>query len=135
MNYLYGDSTASQLKANFLEFLRDALEFCVFVLQADERIQRGREQIRRLGEQTEAETARLDRFIGNVSRAVHSGDKGDLDSPTAHCGARVAALIADAHRTTLESIRQSLAESVARIDAEEAMTRDACVRALGALLA
>ena len=45
MTYLYGDSTPSTLRRNFLEFLRDALDFCVYVLQADARIQLGRARI------------------------------------------------------------------------------------------
>ena len=32
MSYLYGDSTPSKLRRNYIEFLRDAVEFCVQVL-------------------------------------------------------------------------------------------------------
>src|SRR5215472_12652009 len=39
MSYLYGDSSASPLKSNFLAFLEDALDFCVSVLLADEQIE------------------------------------------------------------------------------------------------
>jgi hypothetical protein len=135
MNYLYGDSTTSQLKSNFLEFLRDSIDFSVFVLQADARMKQGRIQIRELGEQADAESERLDRFISSVSRAVHGGDKGEPDSPTAKCGDRLAALIVDAHRASIDGIRQNLADAVARIEEEEAASRDACLKALGALLA
>lgn len=135
MNYLYGDSTVSTLKSNFLEFLRDALDFCVFVLQADARMKEGRVQIQTLKEEADAESERLERFISSVSRAVHSGEKGEPDSPTARCGARLASLIVDAHRASIDGIQQNLADAIARIEAEEAATRDACVKALGTLLA
>src|SRR4051794_12523006 len=102
MNYLFGDSTTSDLKSNFLEFLRDALDFCVFVLQADARMKEGRVQIRVLGEQAEAESERLERFIAGVSRAVHQGEKGDPKSPTAACGERLAGMIVDAHRSSTD---------------------------------
>lgn len=135
MSYLYGDSTASQLKSNFLEFLRDAIDFSVFVLQADARMKAGRVQIRVLGEESDAESARLERFITSVSRAVHNGEKGAADSPTAQCATRLAGLIVEAHRTSIDGIRRTLADHIARIEAEEAAGREACVKALGALIA
>lgn len=135
MSYLYGDSTTSQLKSNFLEFLRDAIDFCVFVLQADAKMKRGRLSIRDLGEAAEDESERLERFINNVARAVAQSDKGDPQSPTARCGERLSALIVDAHRATIDGIRKTLADAIARIEADEAAGRESCMRALGALLA
>lgn len=135
MNYLYGDSTASTLKSNFLEFLRDAIDFSVFVLQADTRVKQGHAQIRTLEEESARESARLERFIESVTNAVHVGEKGASDSPTARCGERLEALIAESHRASLEGIRQDLADATARIEADEAAARHACVEALGRLLA
>jgi hypothetical protein len=135
MNYLYGDSTTSQLTSNFLEFLRDALDFCVFVLQEDARMKRGRAKIRELGEQADAEGERLDVFIKGVLNAVHGGEKGAPDSPTAQCASQLASTIVEAHRQTVDKIRQTLADAIARIEAEEAAGRDACLNALGGLIA
>ena len=45
MSYLYGDSTPSTLQINFIEFLRDALEFSVQVLTADARIREGPQSV------------------------------------------------------------------------------------------
>ncbi|HVJ91854.1 MAG TPA: hypothetical protein VM580_18770 [Labilithrix sp.] len=135
MNYLYGDSTTSTLKSNFLEFLRDAIDFCVFVLQADAKIKQGRVKIQALREESDAESARLERFVISVTDAVYSGEKGAHDSPTARCATRIVTLVADAHRASLDGIRQELAEEIARVEAEEAATREACGNALAALLA
>lgn len=135
MNYLYGDSTTSTLKSNFLEFLRDAIDFAVFVLQADTRMKEGRVRVRVLGEESDAESGRLERFITSVSRAVQDGEKGAPGSPTALCGDRLASLIVDAHRASIDGIRHDLSEAIARIEADEAAGRDACVKALGELLA
>ncbi|MBX3200954.1 MAG: hypothetical protein KF894_22635 [Labilithrix sp.] len=135
MNYLYGDSTTSTLKSNFLEFLRDAIDFAVFVLQADTRMKEGRVRVRVLGEESDAESGRLERFVTSVSRAVHDGEKGAAGSPTALCGDRLASLIVDAHRASIDGIRHDLSEAIARIEADEAAGRDACVNALGELLA
>lgn len=135
MNYLYGDSTTSTLKSNFLEFLRDALDFCVFVLQADAKMKEGRVRIRVLSEECEAEIGRLERFISTVVRAVDTGEKGKEDSPTAACGARLVTLIGDAQKASIAAIRQDLSQAIARIEAEEAAQREGCVQALGRLLA
>jgi hypothetical protein len=135
MNYLYGDSTTSQLKSNFLEFLRDALDFCVFVLQADAKMKAGRVQIRVLGEEADAESQRLERFVNAVQGTVTTAEKGDSTSPTARCGERLSQLIVQTHQQSLAGIKQTLAEAVARIEAEESATRDACVSALALLLA
>jgi hypothetical protein len=135
MNYLYGDSTASDLKSNFLEFLRDALDFGVTVLEADARIKQGKINILTLTQESEAETERLDRFIASVSRAVHSGEKGEATSPTAACGERLSAMILDAHRSSVDGIKRNLNDAIARIDDAEAADRSACVQALGTLLA
>lgn len=135
MNYLYGDSTTSTLKSNFLEFLRDAIDFCVFVLQADAKMKEGRVKIRALSEEADAEIGRLERFISSVVRAVDTGEKGKDDSPTAACAARLVTLIGDAQKASITAIRSELSQAIARIEAEEAAGRDACVHALGTLLA
>ncbi|MBX3226147.1 MAG: hypothetical protein KIT84_28760 [Labilithrix sp.] len=135
MNYLYGDSTTSQLKSNFLEFLRDALDFCVFVLQADAKMKQGRVQIRHYGEEAEQETQRLERFINAVQGTVVTAQKGNPESPTARTADRLTQLIADTHRQSVDAIRRMLADAIARIEAEENATRDACVNALALLIA
>lgn len=135
MNYLYGDSTTSQLKSNFLEFLRDALDFCVFVLQADAKMKEGRVRIRQLGEEAEQESQRLERFINAVQGTVITAQKGEATSPTARCGERLTQLIAQTHQQSLEGVRRMLADAVAKIEAEENAMRDACVNALALLLA
>ena len=41
MSYLYGDSSPSSLRINFIDFLRDAVEFSVAVLAADRHVREG----------------------------------------------------------------------------------------------
>ncbi len=135
MNYLYGDSTTSPLKSNFLEFLRDAIDFSVFALQADERIRLGGERTRALNAEAEAELQRLDRFVGVVSRAIDEGEKGAGDSPTSRCAARLTVMVTEAQHATTEDVRQRLKEAIAHVDAEETASRTACKSALGTLLA
>ena len=134
MNYLYGDSTESQLTSNFLELLRDAIDFAVFVLQADEAIKAGKAKIDELSKEASVELARLDTFTTGVKQAIDAGEKGADGSPTALCATQVADLLAGAQRSTADAIRAKLAGDVAVIDADEAATRDACHEALFAFL-
>ncbi len=135
MSFLYGDSTPSTLRSNFLEFLRDAIDFAVFVLDADERIKRGHAKARALREESDEELRRLDGFIDTVARSIQGAEKGKPESPTAHCATRLMGLVGDAHRSATTGIKQSLADEIARIDADEAAAREGCLQALATLLA
>jgi hypothetical protein len=76
MSYLYGDSTPTDLKSNFLEFLRDAIDFAVFVLEADASIKHGHVRIQKNTEAMEAEIGRLEHFIGVVTQSIRAAEKG-----------------------------------------------------------
>lgn len=135
MSYLYGDSTPTDLKSNFLEFLRDAIDFAVFVLEADASIKRGKERIQRNTEAMEAEIGRLEHFIGHVSRSIREAEKGAVDSATAACATYLEKLVAESQRTSVSAMRSRLAQYIAGVDAEEAASRAASHKALETLLA
>lgn len=135
MNYLFGDSTPSTLRTNFLELLRDALDFAVFLLQADESIEAGRATAEALTEEAQGELERLDAFATVVQNSIADAEKGELGSPTATCAIQVADLVATAQRNTDASVRGKLAADIASIEADEAASRSACHEALFAFLA
>lgn len=135
MSYLYGDSTTTNLKSNFLEFLRDAVDFAVFLLEADTDIDNGKVRIRKNTEAMEAEIGRLQHFIRTITRAMREAEKGSPDSATAACATHVEKLVAEAERTSVSSMRARLTQYIANIDAEERATRAACFKALETLLA
>lgn len=135
MNFLYGDSTPSRLTSNFLEFLRDAIDFSVFVLESNERIERGKAKIQALRQETDAEIARLDAFIRTVTGTIDQAEKGAEASATSQCATRLSALVLETQRATVAGLESALASDVARVDAEEAATREKCDEALAALLA
>ena len=83
MSYLYGDSTHSKLEVNYIEFLRDAVEFCVQVLLADQRITQGRTHIRALEHAAVAEAERLQKLQPLVAKAFEGTPLGALDSASA----------------------------------------------------
>ena len=119
MSYLYGDSTPTELRSNFLEFLRDAVDFAVFVLEADASIKRGKERVQRNSEAMEAEIGRLEHFIGQVSRSIRDAEKGAVDSATAACATYLEKLVAESQRTSVSAMRSRLAQYIAGVDAGE----------------
>ena len=56
MYYLFGDSTTAPFTSNVLEFLRDAIDFSVYVLEADQRIRAGKDRMDALRRRAEGET-------------------------------------------------------------------------------
>lgn len=134
MNYLYGDSTPSRLTTNFLEFLRDAMDCLVFVLQRDEQIKAGHAEMRALRAEADAETARLETFVSTVRAAIETAPKGAADSPTAAYAVRLSGLALDAQRAAIAAIEAQLAADVQRIELAEEAGRVACTKALALLL-
>lgn len=135
MNYLYGDSTPSSLKSNFLEFLRDAIDFCVFALLADDRIRRGREDVEALRREADAETERLRAFVATVMQSIERAPKGRPDAPTAQCAAHLTTQCEESLAAFTEAVRKQLAANVAEAEAKESAERAACGKALETLLA
>src|SRR5215472_9403985 len=123
MNYLFGDSTPSELTSNFLEFFRDALDFSVHALQADERILEGKKRAQELHEDADVEIERLARFITLSLEGVDAAEKeagGPNDSPTAVCSKQIRESIGRRQEATLTAIREKLASDIAQLEADEA---------------
>jgi hypothetical protein len=134
MSYLYGDSTPSTLEINFIDFLRDAVDFCVQVLAADERIAEGKMRTRAQEMASTAEIAKLERIGALIPKAVENAPVGESESVAARC---VAAIV----RSSDELVRAAKSEVGAAFDAEtkkrdeaEARDREVCLKALEALL-
>ena len=137
MNYLFGDSTPSELTSNFLEFFRDALDFSVYALQSDERILEGRKRAQELHEKADVEIERLSGFITLSLQGVDAAEKeagGPHDSPTSACAKQIRESIGRRQEATLGAIREKLASDIAQIEADEAATRASCRDALATLL-
>src|SRR5262245_25355737 len=135
MTYLFGDSSPSTLRANFLEFLRDALDFSVYVLLADTRIRRGRERMEALRRQAVVDLDQLDVFGKAVALTIAESPKGPADSPAQHCAVRLDGVAAECVRAYMVNVRERLAADIAQAEAAEAAERDGCHKALEALLA
>jgi hypothetical protein len=134
MSYLYGDSTPSNLKVNYVEFLRDAVESCVQVLLADQRIAEGAARTRALDTATAAEIARLQKVGALIPKAFEGTPVGDSASATARCVATIVRSAADAVRAAAAEESANLQTALDRRDAEAAVEREVLVKAIEALL-
>jgi hypothetical protein len=134
VNYLFGDSTESSFSSNVLEFLRDALDFAVYVLQADDQVTLEHARAAATRRQADADLAHLAQFFGRVIGSIDGADKGLPDSPTARCAAQLRGAILQSHGAWEGALRGDLEAALAHIGAEEAALRAECGRALAALL-
>ncbi|MFO0667324.1 MAG: hypothetical protein U0174_25460 [Polyangiaceae bacterium] len=133
-NYLYGDSTESTLQTNFLEFLRDSIDFSVAAIRADLRIDDARAKVNALRAEAERQSSDLETFVKVVTAAIDGAHK-EPDTATLQCAVHLSSLTQDALRTFQNVIATKLQADIAHAEAEESAARDASMAALGALLA
>jgi hypothetical protein len=134
MEFLYGDSTPSPLTSNFLEFLRDAIDFGVFALHVDDQIAAIHERSRADSQAAEEEIDRLEGLGGAVASAIDQAPKGSAESATARCGTQLAAASVEMTAAAITAVREKLEVRRGEISAEEDAQRSACLKALEGLL-
>jgi hypothetical protein len=134
MKYLYGDSTASNLDVNYIEFLRDAVEFGVQVLLSDQRVVQGRAHIRTLEHATAAEMERLQKLPPLVAKAFEGTSLAAGDSATARCVTAISNAAGELVRDETTALRTALDVEVAKQNGQAGRERDGCMKALEALL-
>jgi hypothetical protein len=134
MSYLYGDSTPSTLDINFIDFLRDAVDFCVSVVEADQRIAEGAARTRTLDDEAVIEIERLKKVAALVPHAFDSVPVGHVDSASARCVATIVRSALDLVRLETSGIHSALDAEIAKRDAGAAREREVCVKALEKLL-
>ncbi len=133
MEFLYGDSTPSPLTSNFLEFLRDAIDFGVFALHVDDEIATIRERGRVTSQEADEEIARLDALGGAVAAAIGAA-LPPAESETARCATQLSAMSAEKVALAVAAVREKLDGQRVTLAVEEATQRDACFKALESLL-
>jgi hypothetical protein len=134
MSYLFGDATPSQLQSNFIDFLRDALDFGVKVLSADEHLRQGVTRGGELSRGADVEITRLEALAGTVVDAVAPTIAAGTDTATGKCAEAIAQSAANLTRTEIDRVRANLAAEIARIEAQAQQERSNCVLALQELI-
>src|SRR5262245_39812107 len=117
MPYLYGDSSASELEVNYIQLLRDAVDFSVAVLLAIHRIRRWEQSKRERRQQAENELERLAYLESRLTSLLH--DQSGASGPAV---VRAAAAIERASQAAVSSeagaVRSALGDDVGRMDRE-----------------
>src|SRR5512133_3867753 len=88
MGFLYGDSSPSPLQGDFMEFLRETLDFCVRCLDADRRLTEQRERaatLQRAGEATSVQRLRGDEMDATVESCGASINRNTAELVRAEC--------------------------------------------------
>lgn len=134
MSYLFGDSTPSTLTSNFIELLRDALDFAVHSLLAEERIRQREGEVAAARRDAERELGRLSGLRQALMSAMERADRGAEGSIPSQC--------ADVLRSTTEetvamheaSVTGALGSTVESLESIMAEERVSCVKALETLV-
>jgi hypothetical protein len=136
MPYLYGDSTPSTLEINYIDFLRDALDFAARVLGSDERLRGGSARADELRRAAEIDVARLEAFGDTVSRAVVGAmsSAGVGDSPITPCAQSIMRSSAELVGAAIERVRGEAEGEIARLASLAERDRGGAMQALGTLL-
>jgi hypothetical protein len=133
MSYLYGDSTASPLEVNFIDFLRDSLDFCVQLALSTDGLRRETERGDALRHAARNDIERLEKLGSGVASTVKSlFDEGN--GPTARCALAVIQSTSDLVRSEIQGVNSALQVEEAKLEAARAGERENCVKALETLL-
>ena len=134
MSFLFGDSSPSTLQIDYIDFLRDALDFCVQVLAADERMAAGAARIEEARHRAETEVIRLEALGATQAAAINGVEVGAADSATATCAQTLLRSAADVVRGAIDATRAAAEADAGRIEEESRRDRRRCVDALATFL-
>ena len=133
MAYLYGDSTESPLETNYIEFLRDALDFSVAILVSDFRVQALQESCEDHKRSAEAELQQLRQLSEKVTQLM-AEPFGPAQSPAQRCAATIRQGADDAIMRMAGQIKQNLSDQLAQVAGQVQRERSSPLRAIEMLL-
>jgi hypothetical protein len=135
VTYLYGDQTPSPLQTNFLAWLGDAMEFCIHLVLAEQRLEALRAEGRALTDHAEQERVRIEGLRALVLEAAEAANRLGGESMSELAAVRVKAAAQDAITATLAQLEQKLQADRAALAARDRAERDGCLDALARFIA
>ncbi len=124
MAFLFGDLTPAPFTTNFLEELRDVIDFAARIAATDQTIVNAdatREALRsRAGE----DAARLEALVRSVLDAADAADKGGEGSLAPALAAQIAKLVAERHEAASAALTSRLAAAISAKDAATLSARE-----------
>lgn len=124
MLFLFGDLSPAPFETNFLEELRDALDFAGGIAEADQTIVTAdaRREAARL--HAEAEHARIEALAWAMIAASQASDRGGDDSVTARLAAELGMLVTERREAADAAVRAKLEEEIIGLDADVVAARE-----------
>src|SRR5688572_19478603 len=118
MAYLYGDLSPAPFTTNFLEELRDGVDFAAALADADQCIGTAdarRDALRRAADE---ETARIDSLVNAIGSAIQTSEKGDESSTTMMLANEVSKLVGERRSAAEVAIEKRLSAAIRTIEQE-----------------
>ena len=84
MSYLFGDSTPSPFRINFVEFLRLAMGFSVHVLRVEERVVAAQERRKQVEKDTESDRRHLDHLLSCLTDTIQNASASNRPRVAEH---------------------------------------------------
>src|SRR5206468_8488117 len=134
MTYLFGDSSPSNLDIDYIEFMREALDFSVQVLAAHERMVAGAARAVEIKLHGDAEVQRIEGLGATLARAVEAFDIGAAESPTAQCAGALLRGAAETVRSSIDRVYGNSAAEVGKLEEVARRDRERWGGALGEVL-
>ena len=135
VKYLYGDQAPSPLQTNFLAWLGDAMECCIHLVLAEERIKALRAEGRALDDHAEQERVRIGGLRALVLEAADAANRLGSESMSELAATRVKVAAQDAITATLAQLQKKLDADHAALVARDRAERDGCLAALATWIA
>lgn len=117
MSFLFGDLTPAPFVANFLEELRDALDFAGGIAAADQTIVTADARREEARKRADAELARLEALAWAMIAAAQASDLGGSDSASARLATELGMLVNERRELSDAAVRTKLDEEVIGLDA------------------
>lgn len=134
MAYLYGDGTTSTLETNYIEFLREVLDFAVAVMVADHRARACQEGASSRKEAAEAELDRLKFLSHGLTKALDEALTGNPESTTNRCAAEIRGSAGESIKKAAAQVKTLLGNEIKNIGTQVQSERQASMKALERLL-
>jgi hypothetical protein len=133
MSYLFGDSTPSPFRINFIEFLRLAMGFSVHVLRVEHQVLIEQSRRIQLEDESEADQHRLEQLLDRVAKTVDDASK-EGPSRVGDYAAGIKGKAREVVESGLSALREALAEDRAEIAQNIKLQRKSSFNALEKVL-
>lgn len=134
MNYIYGDATQAPFSVDYLQLLRDVLDYAVeHLLSEQERHGLGKRELS-LRAAADAEIKRVEELARLTARAMEGAHVGADGSYAAQCAQAIVLVSAEQVRLAVDAVRAGLSAELAKLAEAELGERERSQRALEKLL-